>query len=144
MESFLDKSAGYLINMTALLLKREFNSAIKSNTIDVTPEQWAILNRLNEKSGLTQNEVAKLTFKDNANITRIVDKLESKGLVVRQPDSNDRRAWKISITKKGTEIRNSVEPLAIGVLNKATVGLSDDDVQLLNNTLKKLMDNLVK
>ncbi len=144
MDSFLDQSAGYLINMTALLLKRELNAIIKSNKIEVTPEQWAILNRLHEKSGLAQNEVAKLTFKDNANITRIVDKLESKGLVKRQADSNDRRAWKIAITKKGTEIRNSVEPLAIEVLDKATVGLSEKDVQLLNHTLKKLLDNLAK
>ena len=144
MESFLDKSAGYLINMTTLLLKREFSSAIKNNNINVTPEQWAILNRLNEKSGLTQKEVAKLTFKDNANITRIVDKLENKGLVIRQSDSNDRRTWKISITSKGAEMRDSIEPLAIEVLKKATKGLSENDVELFNNTLKKIMENLIK
>lgn len=144
MESFLDKSAGYLINITTLLLKREFSSAIKNNNINVTPEQWAILNRLNEKSGLTQKEVAKLTFKDNANITRIVDKLENKGLVIRQSDSNDRRTWKISITSKGAEMRDSIEPLAIEVLKKATKGLSENDVQLFNNTLKKIMENLIK
>lgn len=144
MESFLDQSAGYLINMTALLLKREFNSAIKNNKIDVTPEQWAILNRLNEKSGLTQKEVAKLTFKDNANITRIVDKLENKGYAVREADSNDRRSWKISITKKGVEIRDLVEPLAVDILKKATEGLSNEQVQAFNDTSKKILDNLSK
>ena len=144
MESFLDQSAGYLINMSALLLKRELNTAIKNNKIDITPEQWAILNRLKENSGLTQKEVAKLTFKDNANITRIVDKLETKGLAVRQADSDDRRAWKISITKKGIEIRDLVEPLAIEVLKKATNGLSDNDVQEFNNTSKKILENLSK
>ncbi|MEQ6124036.1 MarR family transcriptional regulator [Pseudotenacibaculum sp. MALMAid0570] len=144
MESFLDQSAGYLINMSALLLKRELNTAIKNNKIDITPEQWAILNRLKENSGLTQKEVAKLTFKDNANITRIVDKLEAKGLAVRKADSDDRRAWKISITKKGIEIRDLVEPLAIEVLKKATNGLSDNDVQEFNNTSKKILENLSK
>ncbi|WP_298794114.1 MarR family transcriptional regulator [uncultured Allomuricauda sp.] len=144
MDSFLDQSAGYLINMTALLLKRELNTAIKNNDIDVTPEQWAILNRLNENSGLTQKEVAKLTFKDNANITRIVDKLESKGLAVRQADSNDRRTWKISITKEGTAIRDLVEPLAVKILQKATKGLSDKEVVEFNDTSKKILENLTK
>lgn len=143
MESFLDQSAGYLINMTALLLKREFNSAIKNNNIDVTPEQWAILNRLNEKSGLTQKEVAKLTFKDNANITRMVDKLEKKGLAIRYADSNDRRTWNISITKKGIEVRDLVEPIAIKILEKATKGLSEQEVQLHNQISKKIINNLI-
>lgn len=144
MESFLDQSAGYLINMTALLLKRELNSAIKNNDIDVTPEQWAILNRLNENDGLTQKEVAKLTFKDNANITRIVDKLESKGLAVRSADTNDRRSWKISITKEGVEVRNAIEPLAITILQKTMNGVSEKDVHIFNNTLKKMMVNLTE
>jgi DNA-binding MarR family transcriptional regulator len=142
MNSFLDQSAGYLINMTALLLKREFNAAIKNRGIDVTPEQWAILNRLNENSGLTQKEVAKLTFKDNANITRIVDKLENKGLAIRHKDANDRRTWNLSITKKGIEIRDLVEPIAIDILDNVTKGLSDKDIKLYNDISKKIIENL--
>ena len=144
MESFLDNSAGYLINMTALLLKREFSSAIKNNKIDVTPEQWAILNRLNENSNLTQKEVAKLTFKDNANITRMVDKLEKKGLVIRQSDSNDRRSWNLSITKKGIEIRDLVEPLAIDILNNISKGISKKEMDSYNKISKKIINNLIE
>ncbi|MCL6295086.1 MarR family winged helix-turn-helix transcriptional regulator [Jejuia spongiicola] len=144
MESFLDNSAGYLINMTALLLKREFSSAIKNNKIDVTPEQWAILNRLNENSNLTQKEVAKLTFKDNANITRMVDKLEKKGLVIRQSDSNDRRSWNLSITKKGIEIRDLVEPLAINILNNISKGISKKEMDSYNKISKKIINNLIE
>ncbi len=143
MESFLDQSAGYLINMTALLLKREFSSAIKNQNIDVTPEQWAILNRLNEKSGLTQKEVARLTFKDNANITRMVDKLEKKGLVIRHADANDRRSWNLSITPKGVEIRDLVEPLAVNILNKISKGISEKEMHLYNTISKKIIDNLI-
>ncbi|MCF2875749.1 MULTISPECIES: MarR family winged helix-turn-helix transcriptional regulator [unclassified Tenacibaculum] len=144
MKSFLDNSAGYLINMTALLLKRELNSAIKSKKIDLTTEQWAILNRLNENSALTQKEVAKITFKDNANITRIVDKLEKKGLIERLADPNDRRAWKISITKEGKNIRNQIEPLAIEVLKKATNGLTNKQVDDFNRTSNVILKNLMK
>ncbi len=144
MSSFLDQSAGYLINMTALLLKRELSTAIKNHNIDVTPEQWAILNRLNENNDLTQKEVAKLTFKDNANITRMLDKLEKKGLVVRQPDANDRRSWNLSITKKGIKIRDLVEPLAVDVLDKISKGITKNEMDLYNNISKKIINNLIE
>ena len=144
MNSFLDQSAGYLINMTALLLKRELSSSIKSHNIDVTPEQWAILNRLNERTGLTQKEVARLTFKDNANITRMVDKLEKKGLVIRRPDENDRRSWNLAITKKGIEIRNLVEPLAVNILNKISKGISEKEMNYYNDISKKIIQNLTE
>lgn len=144
MSSFLDQSAGYLINMTALLLKRELSSVIKNHNIDVTPDQWAILNRLNENSGLTQKEVARLTFKDNANITRMVDKLEKKGLVIRQSDPNDRRSWHLSITKKGIEIRDLVEPLAVDILNRISEGISKVEMESYNNISKKIINNLVE
>ena len=142
MESFLDQSAGYLINMTALLLKRELTSALNKNKINVTPEQWAILNRLSENSGLSQKEVAKRTFKDNANITRILDKLEKKGFAKREMDSNDRRVWKIQITKEGKHIRDQIEPLAKEILKKVTKGIDPKDVNAFNTTAKKMLENL--
>jgi len=142
MTSFLDQSAGYLINMTALLLKREMNGALNNNKINVTPEQWAILNRLSENSGLSQKEVAKRTFKDNANITRILDKLEKKGLIKRLMDKNDRRVWKIHITEEGKKVRDKVEPLAEEILKKATEGIDPKDVQTFNSAAKKMLENL--
>ncbi|MCL6266913.1 MarR family winged helix-turn-helix transcriptional regulator [Flagellimonas myxillae] len=142
MESFLDQSAGYLINMTALLLKREMTGALSRNNINVTPEQWAILNRLSENSGLSQKEVAKRTFKDNANITRILDKLEKKGLAKRQMDANDRRVWKIHITKEGKKVRDQIEPLAKEILQKTTLGIDPKDVQTFNAVAKKMLENL--
>lgn len=142
MNSFLDQSAGYLINMTALLLKRELTGSLNKNKINVTPEQWAILNRLSENSGLSQKEVAKRTFKDNANITRILDKLEKKGMVKRQMDASDRRVWKIHITDEGKSVRDQIEPLAKEILKKATKGIDAKDVDVFNATAKKMLQNL--
>ena len=40
---------------------------------DMTPEQWAVLNRLWEKDDVTQNDLAERTFKDQPNIGRILE-----------------------------------------------------------------------
>ena len=105
---------------------------------------YEAVNSLNENSNLTQKEVAKLTFKDNANITRMLDKLEKKGLVIRHPDTNDRRSWNLSITKKGIKIRDLVESLAVDILDKISKGISKKDMELYNNISKKIINNLVE
>lgn len=142
MSSFLDQSLGYLNHVTGLLLKRELMEAIKRKGIDITPEQWALLNRLNEQQGLTQKELARISFKDTANITRIIDKLEAKGLVERQASPGDRRVWKIYNTDQGRKVRDLIEPLAIETLEKATKGIDAKEVELFNAVAKRIIKNL--
>lgn len=142
MKSFLDQSAGYLNHVVGLLLKREIIEIIKKNNIDVTPEQWAILNRLSEHQGLTQNELGKVSFKDTANITRMLDKLEAKGLVERQSNPSDRRIWRIYITDNGQKIRDLVEPLAREVLRKASRNIDSNDIETYNKVAKQIIANL--
>lgn len=142
MKSFLDQSLGYLNHVVGLLLKREILEAIKKNKINITPEQWAILNRLNEHQGLTQNELAKISFKDTANITRMIDKLEDKGFVERRANPSDRRIWKIYITDQGRKGRDLIEPLAKEVLRKATKNIDPKEVELYNKVAKRIMANL--
>lgn len=142
MNSFLDQSIGYLNHIVGLLLKRELLEIIKRNGIDITPEQWAVLNRLAENQGLTQKELAKASFKDAANITRIIDKLESKNLIERKANPTDRRIWKIYITDEGQEVRNLVEPLAEEVILRATKNIDSKDVLLYNQVAKKMISNL--
>lgn len=142
MKSFLDQSAGYLTHIVGLLLKREITESIKENNINVTPEQWALLNRLNENQGLTQNELGKVSFKDTANITRLIDKLEKKGFVERQLNSSDRRIRKIYITDQGRKIRDLVEPLAIKVLEEATKNIDPIEVEIYNDVARRIIGNL--
>lgn len=140
--SFLDNSIGYNINMSGLLLKRALIAVFKREGYDITPEQWAILSRLEEMEGLSQHNVALSTFKDNANITRIVDKLENKALVERRKHEADRRTWLLYITNKGRETVHKLQPLAKEVLKSATVGINEDELKLSNKCIQKIIKNL--
>lgn len=140
--SFLDASIGYSMNMGALLLKRELSTIFKKNGFDITPEQWAVLSRLKEKGGLNQNEVARLTFKDNANITRIVDKLERKKLIERTQHATDRRTWLLFITPPGRQLVSKLEPLAATVLKKVTKGIKKEALKTCNKVIQKIIQNL--
>ncbi|WP_085981979.1 MarR family transcriptional regulator [Paenibacillus sp. OSY-SE] len=59
---------------------------------DITLEQWGILNTLWTKDGITIRELSEKVNKDHTNITRIVDKLETKEWIIRSPHPEDRRA----------------------------------------------------
>lgn len=136
----LDRSLGFLVNRTALRLKDALDRGLRP--YDVTPEQWAVLNRLWEEDGLSQKELAERTFKDQPNTARIVAKLERKELVRRRPDPADRRAVQVSLTARGHALHPRLVPLAEGVNRRARHGLSDEEVATLAELLGRVHDNL--
>ncbi len=137
----LDASLGYLINRTAMRLKRELHYAFKSNGYKTTPEQWAILNRLWEQEGRSQVELADLTFKDKPNVTRMLNVLEREKLVFREPDENDRRAYKVYLTEEGRQLKEKLTPLAIKVLERGQGDLNVEDIEHLRSVLNIIYHN---
>lgn len=138
----LDKSLGFLINRTAIRLKRELHHAFKTHGYKITPEQWAILNRLWEQEGLSQVELAELTFKDKPNVTRMLEVLEREGWVFRQPDEEDRRAYKVFLTEAGRALKDKLIPLAREVLARGQRGLGDEDIVQAKRVLDLIYHNL--
>jgi DNA-binding MarR family transcriptional regulator len=75
-----------------------------------------------------------------SNVTGIVDRLESRGLVERRPDPADRRVKLAAVTEEGRvvarglrdELRFAREPLA---------GLSDEERELLRGLLRRMLDS---
>ena len=130
----LDNSLGFIINRTARRLKYELHQTFKQNGYDITPEQWAILNRLWEQEGLSQVELAEQTFKDKPNVTRMLNVMQRKGLVIRQRDENDRRAFKVYLKDK-------LIPLAVEILERGQQNLTQNDVELLANLLNTIYTN---
>jgi len=143
MTSFLDHSIGYNMNMAALILKRELQNQFNQHRYDVTTEQWAVLNRLWENDGKTQSELALTTFKDHANITRMIDLLEKKGLVLRKDDPQDRRSKLIYLTEKGKAMQEKLVPLAQEVLHRALQGITQEEVAFMNQLSDRIIQNLV-
>lgn len=57
----------------------------------------------------TMGELATDLVCDASNVSQLVRRLESRGLVVREPDPEDRRTRRVSITESGREISRTVE-----------------------------------
>lgn len=72
----LDNSLGFILNRTNTRMKN--NLLHKFKDYDITPEQWAILNRLWVRDGISPKEIAELTSKDQPTTVRIIAKLQKR------------------------------------------------------------------
>jgi DNA-binding MarR family transcriptional regulator len=136
----LDDSLGFILNKVNTKLKNELFRRLKEN--DITPEQWAILNCLWEREGITPKELADMTFKDKPNTNRILEKLKIKGLVVRKTHPVDKRAFQVFLTDNGWALREQLIPKVTNLLDKATIGMEKHKVLEMKKMLNQIYDNI--
>lgn len=131
-----------LTGRLSMTLNRTLLQHFKANNIPLTREQWSILAVLWKEDGCSQQTLATETYRDKPSVTRLLDKMEKEGLVVRKADENDRRLNLIFLTEKG----KSYEKEAFRIINEielvATKGLTDSQIKNLKETVKTIMTNI--
>lgn len=85
---------------------------IAASELDLHPAQAGALLQL--ASPLPMHELATLLGCDNSNVTGLVDRLEARGLVEREPGVDDRRVKRVVLTDAGGEIRDRLLALLRG------------------------------
>ena len=106
--------------------------------LDLTPAQGHALRMLDPKRPVPMSALAEALVCDASNVTGIVDKLESRGLIARQGADHDRRVKQLAVTEKGLEVRNK---LISGAMRApaAIASLSGDVKSRLTGLLRKLL-----
>lgn len=77
----------------------------------LTWSQWGALEALYHLGPMRQQRLAEKILRGAANMTVVLDNLESAGLVKRQPDPDDRRARVVALTGRGRALVNKLFPL---------------------------------
>ncbi len=109
---------------------------------DVTCEQWAVLMNLWHKNGQSQKDLAGITCKDKTSITRLLDGLEKKNLVVRTPDKKDARQKLIYLTNQGKAFQQELLKLVKQTLAEAQKGIRPSDLKVCKGVLRQVARNL--
>jgi MarR family transcriptional regulator, transcriptional regulator for hemolysin len=110
--------------------------------IDINVEQWVLLKEIEEKETLSQNELAKNTSRDPASITRTLDILQKKSLIIREPVRDNRRQYNVRLTKEGCYFVSQNMPLINELRNKSVKGFSKGEIEQLIMMLQKVQANL--
>ncbi|MFT4686534.1 MAG: DNA-binding MarR family transcriptional regulator [Neolewinella sp.] len=134
-------NVGTLLDRTTRLLKAHFQRAFKDAEVDLTPEQWVVLDHLHKEGSSSQTELANGTFKDAPTVSRIIDKLAKKGLAARKRFPNDRRRYQVALTAKGESIHEQLLPRVDALRVQAWGGLSESDYSDLTRVLDRIRDN---
>jgi len=128
------------INETARVIRRAFDQ--RAADMGVTRSQWRVLARLKRQPSLRQVELADILEVEPITLCRIVDRLEEAGLVERQPDPSDRRAWRLALTEKAQPVIRSLKSVAGTLADEAFGGLKGSDVDAFRRDLLKIRANL--
>lgn len=98
-----------------------------------------LVKHVHEGKGIAQNEISQLLFVTTSNITRMIDKLENEGFVVRQAQEDDRRVNLIKITKKGSDILDVIWPHYKEIIDRIfSQDFRENEKKTMNESLEKL------
>ncbi|BBU32744.1 MarR family transcriptional regulator (plasmid) [Burkholderia sp. THE68] len=139
-ESFsLTKSVGFAVNKARNLLVGELDAALKD--LGITTQQTGIL--MSMRGGVTQTpfELSKLLGIDTGLMTRMLDKLETRGLLQRTRSLEDRRVVNLTLTREGEKVADALPHIVPVVLNRRLRKFSKSEFQELRRLLDKFLED---
>lgn len=138
----LSKEIAVYLNLAACKLKQYTAAMLKQSNVDLTPEQFLLIDLLWNHGAMSQQKMADTMQKDKNSITKLVDALEKKGLVERRKDSSDRRSNTLTLTRKAESMKTGAKEAGISMLDKVLEGISEEELKAFLITLGKLTDNM--
>ncbi|TWT80347.1 Multidrug resistance operon repressor [Planctomycetes bacterium CA13] len=135
---------GFLISRLAYLFRLRIEDLLADNNSELSAEESALLMVLVESGKpLRRGEFAGIMLRDKTTITRQLDGLVAKGLVRREPDPSDGRAFLIYPTSKGTRQINRLLPHAKALRQSLKRGLTAEEWAIGLKAMGQMKDNLI-
>lgn len=143
-ERVIDSSIAYLVGRTSRAIIKRLTKKFADAGFDVSYEQWSILVHLYRKDGQTQQELSNVSVKDKAAITRLLNVLEKKNIVLRVPDRSDKRSKLVYLTHKAKSFRDDLIAMVMEMLVEAEQGISHAEMAQCKSTLDKIFTNFFR
>ncbi|MEM7658076.1 MAG: MarR family transcriptional regulator [Bacteroidota bacterium] len=131
----------FLIDQASKSAKRYSQREMDQRGLDITVDQFVLLKLIAQHNGLSQKELGEKSLRDRASITRTLDLLEKKGLIVREADPNSRRQYHLHLTKSGTTFITTYMPLIESLRSKSLEGFSESEIETFKSYLLRLKGN---
>ena len=126
----------YLLTVTQHEVFQVFSQGL--TPFNITPGQYGVLRYLWENSACTPKEISQVLRLENSTVSGVLDRMEKKGLIKRELDSNDRRSIRVVLTPEGASMRDGVLEI-IDDLNKQVLDvLSPEQREIFIDSLRKI------
>jgi DNA-binding MarR family transcriptional regulator len=108
----------------------------------VTPGQYAVLKCLWDENGQTAKQLAERLFLDGSTVTGILDRMEQKGLIIKQADPKDRRALQVNLTDQGRSLEVPLTKVIEEANQKVLCHLDENHARELKQLLQTISPGL--
>ena len=138
----LEKQAFLFLNIAHNSMKQSLSDTFRKGGFKLSPEQFLVMDTLWDEGVLTQQQIADITMRDKNSIVKLIDGLESRKLVTRVSNPNDRRQNLIKVTPYSLKIREEVEALAYEAVGKILGEISQEDLNVFIKVLAMMEKNM--
>lgn len=139
----LQSSIGFAIKSTEKSLERVLDLEFRTRC-GLTGGQWKAILVLALSDGLNQKKLAEMIFVEGPTLVPIIDKMEKDGLVLRKPDSADRRTNRIFLTAKSKKLVNPITECLLDFRKSITHGISEREINMARQVLQTISQNTEK
>ena len=134
-----DESVGYLMKRVLMGITQAADKRLEPQGI--THAQWGPLFMLRGGRATTVAELARVLQTDPGAMTRLLDRLECKGLCKRNRSTDDRRVVNIELTPEGEVAADMVPAELAQILNEHLAGFSKTEWTQLKGFLRRMLEN---
>ena len=135
---------GMLIRSAHNSMTERFVQNVFDSGLDISMDQWMVLGPIWQLENPSQKELGEICFKDKHSISRIIDSLEEKSLVVRISDQIDHRIKRVVLTNAGKQLFYDVLPIMEKTREEVRGQISEKDLEVFKEVLSKIIQNLNK
>lgn len=135
----IEESVGYLVNRLAQTVARELDRRMIG--LGLTDAQWKPMFMLYQGGCSTAADLSRIACHDTGAVTRLLDRLEAKGLLRRVRSAEDRRVVKLELTDAGRKIAAEVPKIIADLANQVLAGFSHDEFVQFKDLLGRALAN---
>jgi len=131
------------LGKTSKMMNMYISDVFQKNKCTLTKQQWVVLKILFENpDGIIQNELAFITDRNKATLTRLINGLEKNNLVARIQCKEDSRKNIVHITKAGNQLFLKTKPLILESIHKIQQGISENEMNNFIEIMTKIQNNI--
>lgn len=134
-----EDSVGYLMRQILTSMAQGIDTQLADS--DLTNAQWLPMLKLHLGHASTVAELARACNLDAGAMTRLLDRLEAKGLCKRTRSETDRRVVNIALTELGRTVAQGIPDVLCKVLNQHLTGFTPEEFLMLKSLLHRVLAN---
>lgn len=130
------------MDLAVKLVKQQVSRHLEHAGLDMTADQWTLMDLVATHEGMTQKQLADAAGKDKPTVTRMLELMLKKDWVVKEPTPGDRRSFLVLPTRKGQEVYRAGREAAKKAHKVAWKKSDSKEMKSIQKTLNKLIKQL--